>query len=270
MIDYQRFIESRFKIVKKKERRDDFSQVVPFKLNSIQDKFLNNNYTDTPIILKARQQGFSSLIEAILTTDFILEENSWGLIVADIDENAIGLLDRVKFFIQSYEENTKCKVPLKYNTRFELFNPLMNSRLQIGTAKNVELGRSKTLTSLHLSEVAFYPNIEKIFRGAAQAVTEGGRKILETTANGFNEFKKIWEDAKRGDSIYKPLFYKASDFYTPQFLANKKIELKEAYPQEYPENDLECFLSTGDCYFEKNVLKQYLNKAEKPIGMFRE
>jgi hypothetical protein len=47
------------------------------------------------VILKARQQGFSSVILAMFTADFLLKENSRSVIVADIDDNATELLDTV-------------------------------------------------------------------------------------------------------------------------------------------------------------------------------
>lgn len=253
---YKNFIEENFLIVNKA------GETVPFIFNSIQTKFLEHDYADDCIILKARQEGFSSLIDAIFTTDFILRKNSYSVIVADIEENAIGLLDRVKFFLDSYAQINKVKVPLKYNNRFELHNPLQNSYLIIGTAKNTEFGRSKTISNLHLSELAFFPNIEKILAGCGQAVVENGRKILETTANGFNEFEELWNDPK---TIYKKLFYKASDFYSAEFLAKKRLELKETFQAEYPENDVECFLSSGQCYFDKEVLKVFLSRAQKPM-----
>jgi hypothetical protein len=251
-MNYQKFIEKRFRIVDKK------GQLINFELNKIQKKFLGKDYSDNCIILKARQQGFSSIITAIFTADFILREHSYSVIVADMEDNATGLLDKVKKYIENYQIITGEKVPLKYNSRFELYNPFMDTTFIIGTAKNQEFGRSKTITNLHCSEVAFYPNIQNIISGAGQAVVETGRKIFETTANGFNDFKKLYEEAKDGKNEYKPLFYKASEFYSPEFLEKKKAELKELFPQEYPENEIEAFVTSGKCYFDKDSLNQML------------
>lgn len=251
-MNYAKFIEARFQIVDKK------AQQTPFILNSIQKKYLLHDSTGFDVILKARQQGFSSLILAMFTADFILKENSRSVVVADIDDNASELLDRVKFYIKTYEEITGTKVPLKYNSKTELYNEAMGSRYTIGTAKNAEFGRSKTITNLHLSEFAFYPNPERIIAGAGQAVVETGRLVIETTANGFNDFKKLWDDCISGARSYKPLFYKASDFYPPEFLAKKRLELKDLFPQEYPESAQEAFLMSGDPYFDKEAMRYYL------------
>lgn len=256
---YKRFIEKRLHIVNKK------ADVVPFILNDIQSKFLTKDYTGRDVILKARQQGFSSLILAMFTADFLVKENQRNVIVADISDNASELLDRVKFFIKSYEDSIGDKVPLKYNSKYELFNEYNNSRYTIGTADNVDFGRSKTITNLHLSEAAFYNNLERMFAGAMQAVVPDGRVIVETTANGFNYFKTFWEECKRGERPFTPLFYKASDFYDQAFLENKQRELKSLYAQEYPDTDTEAFLTSGEMYFSTDALQEYLANTLEPM-----
>jgi hypothetical protein len=258
-MNYKKFIEARLRIVDKQ------GQEVPFLLNKIQDKYLTTDKTGRDVILKARQQGFSSLILASFTADFLLQKNSRSVVVADIDDNSSELLDRVKRYIRFYEEFTHTQVPLRYNSKTELYNTAMDSRYTIGTAKNTEFGRSKTITNLHLSEAAFYPNLQKIMAGAGQAVVENGNFTIETTANGFNEFKTFWEECKRGERPFKPLFYKASDFYTQEFLDKKKLELKELFKQEYPETDIEAFLTSGEQYFNPEALMWYMENVKKPL-----
>lgn len=257
-MNYQKFISQRLRIIDKKR------QEKPFELNNIQYKYMIEDQTGHDVILKARQQGFSSVILAMFTADFLLQRNSVNYVVADIDDNAEDLLSRVKYYIKAYEEITGVKVPLKYNSKSELHNEAMNSTYKIGTAKNAEFGRSKTITNLHLSEFAFYPNPERIIAGAGQAVVESGRLIIETTANGFNDFKTLWDECVLGEKPYKPLFYKASDFYSPEFLAKKKLELGRLYSQEYPETAEEAFLTSGDLYFDSDSLRLYLDEV-KPV-----
>ncbi|MFA6358592.1 MAG: hypothetical protein WCY09_08055 [Candidatus Omnitrophota bacterium] len=259
MIDYIRFIEDRLGIVGKDR------QSGPFVLNEIQRKHLRDDFGNREIVLKARQMGFSSLFTAMFTADFILEPNSYSVIVADVEDNAAGLLAKVKYYIQSYEDKTKQKVPLKYNSKNELHNAFMNTTFHIGTAKSVEFGRSRTINNLLFSEFAFFPNIGNMIAGAGQAVTENGKFIIETTANGFNEFKEFWEESKKGLNNHKPLFYKASDFYDKKFLEKKKSELGDKFKQEYPETDIEAFLTSGECYFNKEMLSKYLQTAKNPI-----
>jgi hypothetical protein len=254
---YKRFIEDNLQIVDKNR------QLIPFKLNIIQDNFVTYDATNRSVILKARQQGFSSLILALFTVDFLLKDNSRSIIVADQSENAIELLERVKFYIQTYEEKRGIKIPMKYDSKYELYNEITKAKYTIGTAQKAEFGRSKTITNLHFSEAAFYPDMDRLLAGALQAVTPNGRVIIETTANGFNQFHDFWEKSERGETTFTPLFYKASDFYSPEFLAEKKKELGRTFKQEYPENPIEAFLSSGETFFNNEALSFYMSNKKQ-------
>jgi hypothetical protein len=242
---------------------DKEGQYVPFALNPIQRKYLLEDSTGRDIVLKARQQGFSSLILARFTADFILEPNSQSVVVADIEENAEALLERVKGYIRSWEEKNGFKIPLKYNSKSVLVNEAMNSKYTVGTAKATEFGRSRTITNLHLSEAAFYPDLGKILAGAGNAVTPSGYVVLETTANGFNEFKGFWDRSEAGESGYAPLFYPASALYGPEFLEQKRKEQGRLFRQEYPESPTEAFLTSGETYFSQEALERYLKHSQQ-------
>jgi hypothetical protein len=252
---YVRFAAENLKIIDKNETEVDLNP------NPIQNKFLTEDYAPRSIILKARQQGFSSIINAMMVKDFLLEPHTYNMVVADNQDNAEGLLKRVKDLIASFEEKNKLKIPLKYNTKYQLYWEDIDSTYQIGTAQNIELGRSKTISNLHLSEAAFYPNLQAMLAGAVQAVIPSGRVIIETTANGFNEFKTFWDDSVAGLTNFKPLFYKASDFYSVEFLEQKRLELGEKFVQEYPENPIEAFIASGNKYFDGASLQKYLEET---------
>jgi len=256
---YEKFIEARLKIV------DKTGIETPFLLNEPQKKFIKLA-TGKDILLKARQEGFSSLIGGIFTGDFILDQHSHSVVIADISDNATGLLDKVKFYLKSYEQHTGMKIPLKYNSKYELENEVMQSKYTVGTAENVEFGRSKTIKNLHMSEGFFYKQFRRLLASAAQAVRPDGRIVIESTANGFNEGKEFWDDSVRGETGFNPLFFKASDFYTSEFLEQKKKELQRLYQQEYPETAEEAFLTSGDMYFDGHALKWYMSQVRESNG----
>lgn len=208
----------------------------------------------------------SSLILAMFTKDFLSKENSRSVIVADISDNATELLDRVKRYIKVFEEIADTTVPLKYNSKYELYNTDMNSRYTIGTADNRDFGRSKTITNLHLSEFAFYPDAQKLFAGVMQAVVPDGKVIIETTANGMGFLKDFWDRSLLGETGFKPLFYGASEFYDQQFLLGKEKELGRYFKQEYPSNAIEAFLLSGDSFFDVLALKSVLENTKEPIS----
>ena len=255
-MNYLKWITDKLQIVDKNRKAVNF---IP---NKTQVDFLLK-MSGKDIVLKARQMGFSSIILAIFTADFILTENSFNVVVADVDDNATGLLARVKYYVESYAYRTGRTIPLKYNSKTELFNPLMNSYYKIGSAKNTEFGRSKTITNLHLSELSFYPNPEAIFGSAIQAVIPTGRVIIETTANGFNWFKDLWD--KGEERGFKKHFYNPLWEYDERFLDLKRKELDRLFPQEYPMTEQEAFLTSGNLYFDKEALKFYLENIKQPI-----
>lgn len=249
---YQRFIEDRFDLINKEGQR------VNFKFNHPQ-QLLVNQISERNILLKARQEGFSTEISAFFTADFILKDNILSVVIADNADNAQGLLEKPKFFINSYEEFHHVKVPLKYNSRHELYNLATNSRYIVGTAENSDFGRSRTIHNLHMSEAAFYKNLKKMMASALQALTPNGSAFIETTANGFTEFKEIWDDAVMGKNGLNPLFFPASLLYGQEFLDDKLRELGEQlFMQEYPETAEEAFITSGGAYFDKVSLRGYL------------
>ncbi len=259
-MNYKAFIQDNFQIINKD------GKLVDFILNPIQAQYLEVDSSGKDIICKARQQGFSSIIEARFTVDFITKRNSQSVVIADNSENAKARLDQVKGFIKSYEERNHIKVPLKYNSRQELVNEAMNSKYFIGTGENADVGRSRTLNNLHISEGAFIRNFRRLLSGILQALVPDGYAVLESTSNGFNEWKSYYDESQLGETGFKALFYKASDFYGPEFLAIKKRELGIYFVQEYPETSLESFMNSGQAFFAQSALEWHLSNVREPMA----
>lgn len=83
----------------------------------------------------------------------------------------------------------------------------VNSSLKIDTAKEVQAGRGKTITDLHATEVAFWPDPKKA-TSLLNAVfdTPDTFVALESTANGHNWFKARWDRAERGEGGFTAVF----------------------------------------------------------------
>ena len=67
-----------------------------------------------------------------------------------------------------------------------------------------------------------------------------------------------------GETGFNPLFYKASEFYSQDFLSKELKRLKRLFKQEYPETDLEAFLTSGDLFFDTEALQYYLENSSVP------
>jgi hypothetical protein len=175
----------------------------------------------------------------------------------------------------------------------------LGSKIRCMTAGQEGVGRSDTINNLHISELAFWQgNKEETLTGLFQAVpnTPNSMIIIESTANGFEYFKTLWDRAVEGKSDYLPLFvgwHELKEYqmpYTNFELTEEEKQLKETYSltneqltwrrwcidnncggdinvfkQEYPINPHEAFISTGTCIFDKEKLIQRLERLEKPI-----
>ena len=252
------FIEDELTII------DKTGTEIPFKLNPIQSKFVEEA-TGKDIILKGRQMGFSSFILASFTKDFIFKENSLSVVVADIADNALDLLARVKHYIKGFEQTNNVKIPLKYNSKYELQNAANGARYIIGTAENTEFGRSKTITNLHFSEAAFYKHFEKLLAGAGTALVPNGKFVIETTANGFNSFKTFYNDSELGNTDFTAHFYPSQDFYPAEFLEKEKKRLGRLFDQEHPSDSETAFITSGSLYLDIDALRWYLEQCKEPM-----
>lgn len=254
------FIEDHLTIVNKS------GENIPFKLNNIQRQFVEDA-TGKDIILKGRQMGFSSFILGAFTKDFIFTDNSLSVVLADIADNSQDLLARVKQYIKSFEEKNNVKVPLKYNSKYELQNAYNNARYIIGTAENTEFGRSKTITNLHMSEAAFYKHFRKLHASAGTALTPTGRFVIETTANGFGEFKEFWDESVLGETGFTPHFYTSHGFYPPEFIESERKRLGRLFDQEHPSTPEIAFITSGELYFDTDSLRYLLSQTKEPISV---
>jgi hypothetical protein len=211
---YQRAIEKSFLIVDKEMK------TVPFILNPPQTEVLKE-LGGMDIILKARQEGISSLIAAIFAIDFITIENIRCVIISHEDKATQRLFDRVRFFLDSMQKTFPGELPYKLtrSSTHELKNETMNSYYYIGTAGARAFGHGETINDLHVSELSRWPEQEKMMTGLMQAVPKDGRVIIETTANGYGDyFNKLWTQNKDTQYPYRTHFipwFKLPEYVLP-------------------------------------------------------
>lgn len=277
-INYKKFIEEQFLIL------DRESKVTPFHFYPVQEKYydlLVDQYgTDLKgvreIILKARQEGFSSLILALFAVDFITVPNSISICVSHRRDATLILFKRVKFFIESYcqKQGWDIKDYLATDNKSEIENRTNGAYFYIGTAGSKVGGRGGTAKNIHFSEGAYYSATEKItakeiIEGTSQQVAQGyGMIFIESTANGFgNYYQNVWEKAMRGESNYAPRFFSWEEFYDKEWVERKKgdFESEAMWMQEYPATAREAFISSGTPFFDHKVLESLLGSAPSPL-----
>lgn len=211
--------------------------------------------------------------------------------------------------MRSFVENSRATPVASIDSATEMKFPETKSSYFIGTAGQKAFGRGDTVDRAHLSEAAFYPSLNTILNGIAEAC-EFGQIDIETTPNGRDDIYDMVQKCKTGKSSYTFIFipwfidteYNVDNLTekersglsesvieminTPddKFMANldeEEIRFKERaerewkdegvvitpgmlkwrrykiwdkgemFYQEYPEDDVSCFLQTGRTVFSK-------------------
>ena len=84
----------------------------------------------------------------------------------------------------------------------ELTFERIDSGYIVAVATGEGIGRSATAQLLHASEVGFWPDLPLQMASLMQTVPDidGTEVILESTANGWNDFHALWRKAEAGES----------------------------------------------------------------------
>lgn len=204
--------------------KDKDAQIVPFVPNIAQKELIDRVLTllveGKPvrvIILKARQMGLSTAVEALIYWWTSTHKNITAAIIAHEDVASKNLYNMFKRYYDN--SNPLFKPSRKYDTRSDLSfaredadgNQIgLNSVIKTATAKNTSAGRSDTIQLLHGSEVASWDNGEELVASLLQTVPvrPGTMIFLESTAEGRgNYFYKEWQNSVKGDTVFEPFFF---------------------------------------------------------------
>ena len=310
------YIESCLKIKTKS------GTVVPFRLNDAQRKLYavakRQQDAGKPvrlIILKARQLGFSTLTEGLIFHACATRKNVNALIVAHREDATANLFRMSKLFYAELPAPVKPMLrtsnaqelvfenPSKLRSEREA-RPGLRSRIRCATAGGRGIGRSDTLQCVHLSEYAFWPDgadgKASTLAGILQAVPSlpGTMVVIESTANGFEDFKERWDAAVAGENDFEPVFFawfENPDYSMPVVPGTEwtpeERDLKAAYQltdeqlqwrrwcianncggsldmfrQEYPASPGEAFLHSGTGVFDNEQIVLRLERLPSPAG----
>lgn len=205
--------------------RNKFGDTVIFTPNEVQELFLGNLWYRN-IIPKARQRGFSTLVQLMILDACLFVENTKAAIIAlDLDLALAIRNDKIMFAYERLPQLILNRVPLKVDNekRLEWKN---GSELIIGTT-----ARGRTLSWLHVSEYgeicAKKPDQAKEIQSGAMPAAEYGTIILESTAQGSD-----------GDFTVKVMQAKAVE-ETGRKLTRKDFRLHFASWWDAPEYELD-------------------------------
>ena len=305
----EKLIEMVFVVVDKNQ------QTRPFFLNEVQREFidtLNQAKEDfekgiiteiSLLVLKGRQQGFTTLITAYQLACSILNRNFQGFTLADKSDNSEAIFqNKAKF---PYSQLPEVLQPTeKFNNRRQLLFAKINSSWAVDTATK-DVGRSRTVNFFHGSECAFWKDgIASIHAALGEAFTKNCIKIYESTANGYNDYQKMWDSGVHINCFYE--WWKTSEYrinfpsedIKQKFVKDidqkddwiserlrwlrdeKHLDLEQLYwyykkyeayidkrliKQEYPCSPKEAFLLSGDNVFDTEKILARLTRIPKPL-----
>lgn len=164
------------------EDEDDDGFVVKFRPNRYQRRLLKRLHHRN-IILKARQLGFTTLIQILFLDYALFTPNVRCGVIAHTDDAALKIFKKIKFAYDRLPDIIKQSVPLVTCNAHEM--ELANgSVLTVGTSM-----RSDTIHYLHVSEFgkicAKFPHrAEEVITGTIPSVPTTGVIFIESTAEG--------------------------------------------------------------------------------------
>ena len=176
----------------------------------------------------------------------------------------------------------------------------------IGTAGGKGFARGDTLRRVHGSEVAKWcvgprqsEMVEDLLAGLLGAASFG-EVVLESTPNGREKFCQLYKEAKAGENDFTPIFLRwfddpmniaAEGTYDPDEVRETLSEREKAlieehhltlphiafrrtqvrmyrrlFLQEMPEDDESCFITSGTCYFDVDLLLAILESLPEDSG----
>ena len=295
--------------------RTKSGEIVPFRLNQPQKKVYaamqKQQREGKPvrvIVLKARQQGLTTLGSGLTFHFAATQGNADTMIITHEADATAKAFEMHKLFLDLLPEELRpmVKTSSKQELRFEnptadpdekKRSPGLRSSIRCETAGGAGVGRSYTIRFLHASEVAWWTHDKAAtMLGLLQAVpSEPGTVILlESTANGFEYFQQLWENAVAGKSDFVPVFCAWWEMPTyrkrvPPGTGWTADELREKelygldeeqlawrrwciqnncggdarkFRQEYPACPEDAFLTSGECYFDADKIRKRLRELE--------
>lgn len=190
---------------------DKDAKSVRFRLNDQQRAFVRNMWW-LNLILKARQLGFSTLMQLIELDQGIFNVNFTGVVIADTLPNAGKLFKKIEYAYDHLPPLMKEAFPLAAKTtgsNITFAHPDENGVNQPSSISVSVSSRGGTVNLLHISELGkialkFPQRAEEIKTGALPSAA-GGITVIESTAVGaFGLFYDLCEPAMKRKESGKP------------------------------------------------------------------
>lgn len=203
--------------------RDKDGSVVPFRMNQDQERFLAERH-GLDLILKARQKGFTTIIQLDMLDDALFVPNTaCGVVAHNRQDAEVFFSEKIRFAYDSLPSEFRAAITAEEDTARSLkFSN--GSVIRVGTSL-----RSGTYQRLHVSEygklcAAFPDKAREVKAGAFNTVQAGNKITVESTADGHSgHFYDLCQAAQHREQLGTPLtpldfkFHFAPWWTTPEY-----------------------------------------------------
>jgi hypothetical protein len=272
-------------------------RTAPLKANAAQQAF-EWRRGERNIVLKARQMGLTTWAAARFFLKTITQPGTLTLEVAHTQEAAEEIFRIIHRFLDWLPEELRegSLRTSRANVRQIVF-PEIDAQYRVVSAGDRNAGRGLTVQNLHCSELARWPgDPAETLAGLRAAMAPGAELILESTPDGVGGcFHEEWQKAQETGMVrhFFPWWMerryraKAVDEASlseeeRDLVARKRLDLQQIgfrrqiranfrglARQEYAENELSCFLASGDSVFELTSIEARLMTALEPMELRR-
>jgi hypothetical protein len=215
--------------------KDKAGKEVRFCMNADQERFISARH-GLDIVLKARQKGFTTIIQLEMLDDCLFIPNTAaGVIAHNLTDAEAFFQDKIKFAYDGLPPEFREIVAATSDTVRSLkFSN--GSSIRVGTSL-----RSGTLQRLHVSEYGklcakFPEKAREVKSGAFNTVAVGQQIVVESTAEGhaghFYEMTKAAQDKEAQGESLTPLDFKfhfAPWFTSPEYVIEDEVVETNAF-----------------------------------------
>jgi len=273
--------------------RDRSGRNIPLVPNRVQREY-ERRRGQRNIVLKARQMGISTWVSGRLFLKTITQPGTLTVQVAHTQEAAESIFRMVHRFMQHLPRKIRMgALRTSRCSRRQIVFPALDSEYRVETAADPNAGRGLTITNLHCSEVARWGGeASETLQGLRAAMPPTGELVLESTPMGaggcfWQEWQEAdstglarhffpwwWEPSYSGMAVCETTLTDverrlmrehglthAQIGYRRDILANYRGLAK----QEYAEDANECFLSSGDCVFDRDAVDRRERELNAPF-----
>ena len=243
------------------------------------------------IVLKARQLGITTYVAARFFLSTMLQPGTLSVQVAHDQQSAEEIFRIVHRFLENLPEPWRHSAlkTSRANVRQIIF-PQLDSEYRVESAADRCAGRGLTIQNLHCSEVARWPHdVAETLAALRAAVPPDGEIFLESTPSGAGgTFYEEWQSAPETGYVqhFFPWWWEES--YTRkvevvnftdeelELMAKHKLDagqiafrremrsqFRNRFLEEYAESAETCFLTSGNCMFDCEVIDRRLKEPQE-------